>query len=398
MPLKPESFTPKPDYYPQLQDLCDEIRDKIPMEFRHVWTKDKPTVFDFLGNLSHIESLRDLSLALFKAEIFNYQENHGLTIDPKYQDFITQFPDLEAIQNLWQDENIISKKILFQFGHDTAGNALWYFREYAPIGSVHEKAIRQVPLIFDNICYCYEHHHDNYLLLTDNTKANQERLVKGYLALMRGIAKDLVIPQINDALKIPIDMGNFELYELRSAYRELFDMPPLSFAEKFLLKDEVDEFIKKRRFSDKNLKLPVEVEITENSNNSMVFMDKGDLFRQLRNLLRDAVTHATGDVIKPIIQIDTNSHFVYLCIYSPGVLDEKTLKIIGREPYTTQDRGDKPHGYGKVGARKLITKLWQALGASEQYIENLLENHWANTTFRDQPYVVWSAPLPLATN
>ncbi|OGG08444.1 hypothetical protein A2154_04690 [Candidatus Gottesmanbacteria bacterium RBG_16_43_7] len=71
------------------------------------------------------------------------------------------------------------------------------------------------------------------------------------------------------------------------------------------------------------------------------------------------------------------------------------LQIIGKVPYTSRNRGEQPHGYGKVGARKLITGLWSALGLKLSDIDILLQNHWANTDYNGVPHVCWTAPLPV---
>lgn len=87
---------------------------------------------------------------------------------------------------------------------------------------------------------------------------------------------------------------------------------------------------------------------------------------------------------------------VHLTILSPGQLDERVLPIIGIEPYTTQDRGEIPHGYGKVSARKLLVELWMAKGKTAEEVQQLLVSHWSNIVHNARPYVQWTAPLPYA--
>ncbi len=224
-------------------------------------------------------------------------------------------------------------------------------------------------------------------------RKNHPGLRAAYSDLLRLYTRQEIIPTINKALAVPNPQGNFELLESRSAFRQIALLDPCKFATHFRLQEAIRQFITQRTFQDKRSGKPVVVSVTADSANPRVFMDIGDLYRMLRNLLRDAVTHGSGEVIRPVVQMSGERDLARLMIYSPGQLDEPTLAKIGRVPYSTQE-GQHKHGYGKVGARKLLTDLWLAIGMPRPQVNRLLAHHWQNVNFQGKPHVRWTAPLP----
>lgn len=227
-----------------------------------------------------------------------------------------------------------------------------------------------------------------------NLKDEDGFLRPAYGNLIRNLSKELILPAIDSALQDKVPFKNYEMFEARSCFRELALVDPKKYAEAFLLRSLIVDFVENRRFFDKNTGQAVEISFKDGSSDPTVFMDRGDLYRILSNLLRDAVVHTRESAVRPIIGIEEQRDCVYLLIYSQGSLAEKVLKIIGRQPYTTQDKRDVPHGYGKVGARKLLEDLWCSLGLNSDKIEELMEDHWANVSLGGLPCVRWRAPIP----
>lgn len=281
----------------------------------------------------------------------------------------------------------LNEEGIFQLEHDLAGPLQWvvgYGKEVLP-----ESYLRFIEALklFGKLRYRF-----SSISIEDNT-----RLLIPYSELLRKTSEQHILTAIQRALEDNIPFGNYEIYEARSVFRELAGLSPRKYASNFPLLGTVREFTRDRKFYDKNTLLPVEVAFDPNSTDPVVYMDKGDIFRMLRNLLRDAVTHGEGPVIKPIIKIADSQDCAYLLIYSQGALEEKVLQLIGQHPYTTQDRISTPHGYGKVGARRLLEALWHSLGASRKKVEQLMANLWMNTTYQGTPHVRWNAPLPYAS-
>ena len=143
-----------------------------------------------------------------------------------------------------------------------------------------------------------------------------------------------------------------------------------------------------------NTGFPVRVSIDDQFDNPLVYFDRGSLYRMLRNLLRDAVTHGEGNVITPTIQIEKSGNIGYLRIYSPGSLPSKVLKIIGKKPYSSS--GEAHHGFGKVNAKNLLTDFLKSLGMNDRHIEELMQKQWQNVQYSGKPHVRWQAPFILA--
>lgn len=211
---------------------------------------------------------------------------------------------------------------------------------------------------------------------------------------MRQYISSTILPALTDAIAYDIPMGNYEVHEMRSALRELLGLSPTLWATIIPLRTTLEQFIQDRQFYDKNSHKPVIVSFDDDSPDPQVFIDVGDLYRMMRNLLRDAVTHGEGPHVTPVVRIKQEPNCVLLEVLSPGVLEQHVLSVISKQPYTTQ-RGEAPHGYGKIGARRLLESLWQSLGVSTVDIQNLLKNHWSNTMLEGNPHVCWNAPLPL---
>lgn len=216
-------------------------------------------------------------------------------------------------------------------------------------------------------------------------------------------AKKIVLPDINTLIgsKVSENIPQFKhgLFEARSAYSELVKDNPQKYAEKFKLGDVIEEFIETEQFNDKNMQKPVIVTLEKNIHNPDVYFDRGALYRMLRNLLRDAVTHSESKVLKPVIGIYENTvdGCANVQIFSEGQLDGETLENISRIPYTTQhdkEVGRPAHGYGKVGARRLLENFWNSLGKKID-VDKLMVDHWKNTKYNNVPSVRWNAPIPL---
>lgn len=392
------SFLKKERYVEQsgaLKDLVGKLNQVVPLELKY-FDYNRSTIFDVLYEIAQNTPLRELALGLFREETSHYTSVYGVRIDARLVRFINTLPNLRTLPSLNVESQPVSEYALFQLLHDTAGNALEQYRTKAPKG-IHSHAIYFGPSLFGKIRYFRSYHIE---LLNETADAGQrersQMLIKGYWLLLQKIAAEIIIPNATLGIQEPIPLGNFELYELRSAYRELLGWSPLQFAEAFLLRTAIEEFITKRKFHDKNLHVPVVIQMDKRSNDPQVFMDKGDLYRMLRNLLRDAVVHTQASEIRPVIQVSGEGSYAQLRIFSQGHLDSGVLTIIGRQAYTTQDRQEKVHGYGKVGARKLIQELWSANGLSSAQIETFLHDHWTNGMYNRVPHVVWTAPLPYA--
>jgi hypothetical protein len=364
----------------QLEAFTNTVRPFLPDE--KFWEiRREHSFLDYLLEAANNPKLANISLALYRFELEDsamYPSMDGINIDLIAQ----QLPNLDSLPKTAFDQNPISNHDLFLLMHDTGNtlaNFLWdlYIKKFQP------KDFRKKDQTFEQLAK-----------LLGNQLSNPDHdpnVVQAYSRLLKTAASDLVIPEINKLLGSILPIKDFILREYRSALREFVGLSPLTFAEPFPLKTVVSEFIQNQKFEDKNTHLPVEVKLTSDSPDPIIYMDRGDLYRMLRNLLRDAVTHGTGSVIEPIIRISDSDACALLQIYSPGSLDPQTLSIISHKPYTTQDRGEVLHGYGKMGARQLLENLlrWMGLPA-----EKLLKNHWRNTMFNNIPHVVWTAPLP----
>jgi hypothetical protein len=329
--------------------------------------------------------VRDLSGGIYRREIERIIGKNEGAIDGAVQNEITvllsQLPSLPESTG----EEVLDKEELFLLEHDMAGPLSWFFGQWYSEGET-PKSINEF----------YSSYKVWLEIRYGSAGAKDGKLQAAYSRLIRQYSRLRMVPVINEALKEKLTFGNFELYEARSAYRELAQINPAEFAEELPLREAVAEFVTRRKFRDKNTTKPVKISFDEDSENPVVFMDKGDLYRMTRNLLRDAVVHSPAPVIKPVIRIKTGGNCAYMEIYSEGELTKRVLRAISRKPYTTQDRGERPHGYGKVGARRLLESLWQSLGKKPAQIRELMQNHWSNVTYRDRSYVRWQAPIPLA--
>lgn len=351
----------------------------------------KPTILATLHDaVSDVPVLESLAAAVVRKETQILLESHSKDISAFTYTTLTRIiENLPVLPESIQNEPLFDHHELFILEHDTA----------APLNNVQDRIYLKHP---DFIPVCetliaarktygqlrYRYEETTYHAISDLSHA-YNKLMKEYILLS-------VLPVLQDTLRAGLPIGTSELYELRSAYRELVKLDPLTWAVSLPLRTTLEEFIQNQKFRDKNTQKPVTVQFAEDCPDPRVFIDPGDLFRMTRNLLRDAVTHGDGPTITPIIHIREQDSVVEYSIYSPGQLDPQTLAIIGKEPYTTQDRGAKLHGYGKVGARKLLTSLWESVGASPVTIDTLFNNHWSNTTLDGSPFVRWTAPLPVA--
>lgn len=368
-----------------IPDLSGHIINSIPAEsvLRFYGDGDEETIFETLSHLpkEHPE-LKDLSEAIFRHEALSTVSLTPATNQERVSDDL--IPQLEALPDLSKFEfpkGSFEKKELKQLEHDLAGPLFFVFG--------HEEQLSESHLVFLNSLEGFAKLRYRYA----NVQGDLQ-LPEAYSELIRKYCEFVLIPDATSAIEDKLPIGNYEFYQARSVYRELAGLDPRLFAEEFPLRTAVEDFIGKRNLRDKNSGKPVEISIDSSSEDPFVCIDKGDLYRMLSNLLRDAVTHGDGSVIKPVILIEELNDHVSLSIYSPGILEERALKVIGRIPYTTKDQGSRPHGYGKVGARKLLEDLWRSFGASKKRVDELLKNHWSNTTYNKEPHVRWKAPIP----
>jgi len=361
------------------------IRAIVPREWLPCYPNfPQPTIVDTLEEaVRDVPSLESLALATLKHECLIVQQTHP------NRKLRQQTDSLPALPRTIQDEKLFSDHDLFLLGHDTAAplNIVQdqiYLRHSKFIPTI--KPLIHVGTVFHRLGYQY----------SETLYDKSDYLSYAYAKLMREYIHQAVLPVIQNTINARLPIGIFELHELRSGYRELVELDPLTWAVTLPLRATLEQFIESQTFRDKNTQKPVHVQFSNDCANPLVVIDPGDLFRMTRNLLRDAVTHGDGPTITPLIHITERDGVVEYSIYSPGQLDAKTLAIIGKQPYTTKDCGDRPHGYGKVGARKLLTALWNALGVSPRDIESLLHDHWSNTMLDGSPFVRWTAPLPIA--
>lgn len=369
-------------------DVTRTVLSVVPHELIPFYFTDRSDfIFNTLDTVARTNpELGHLAAGIMKDEVnLIFEQNQGKFNDNalgRLQSAIYPLPD---IHKELKSEKPVNRKELFLLEHDIA----------APLYTLNNRlnrkntpdAYRKFYDIFrqyGKLSYRYD------WIVSEGITA----LVPGYSKLLREVSRIALIPKLQQAIQKGLPFGTFELFEVRSAFRDLAQIPSTEFAEYFSLRSTIEEFVKNRKFYDKNTVKPVSIVFDPDSTDPMVYMDKGDLYRMVRNLLRDAVTHGEAPVIQPVIKIGFSADYALLQIYSPGTLDEKVLAVIGREPYTTQDRGEKPHGYGKVGARQLLESLWRSLGTSEEKLDQLMKDHWANVQYKGFPYVRWQAPIP----
>jgi hypothetical protein len=219
-----------------------------------------------------------------------------------------------------------------------------------------------------------------------------EQFQAWYSQMIRLFSAEVMTPTVNHAIMKNIPDKSYMLHEIRSAYREIAGISPLVFAEQFQLGSEVGEYIADNSIFDKNTGKSVRA-VIDKCDDVRVTMDRGDLYRMLRNLLRDAVTHGTGDVITPHVTVTAQSDHAALCVLSPGRISADVLAVIGTKPYSITR--EPRHGYGKVGAAGLLKAMLRATGFSDERIDELFRHHWSNVTYQDAPYVRWYAPVPI---
>jgi hypothetical protein len=366
--------------YLSLSALARKFRPHIPEKI--TFYSSGESIFDYLLNAAENPRIKELSLALFRTEAETVLQTPGVVI-PDAGPILGELPELNKLSPDNFDQQKVTEFDMFLLIHDTQTPMREFQLDMYMKGYKLEPLIKSI-LVFNHLSFPYE-------LQLDNPDADS-KTVEAYTRLMKLTAESVVIPKINRTLTgSPMPIGNYELLELRSAMREFAGLSPLTYAEKFNLLETVSGFIRNRKFTEKHTHQPVNVEITADSAEPEVFMDKGDLYRMLRNLLRDAVTHGKGDEIKPVIKISQSRECALLQIFSPGELGSETLKVIGTRPYTTQERGERLHGYGKVGAQLLLTALLNSLKLPAG---KLLANHWQNGSLGGFPHVIWTAPLP----
>lgn len=377
----------------RLEQAIDTIRTIVsPDWLPYFYTNKHATILHTLQEVVRdVPGLEPLATAVIQNELLEIQRQHNRDMPLRAR--ITLPRVIKALPPLSKsilNEPLFDHQELFLLEHDTTTS---FSNVILKVYTRH----RNILPIFDTV----DQRTNNYSRLRyrydETIKNHLTPLTHAYAKLMKEYVVHAVLPTMQKTLQMKLPIGTFELYELRSAYRELVGVDPTTWAVSLPLRTTLKQFVQSQTFHDKNTQKPVEVQFAEDCANPLVFIDPGDLFRMTRNLLRDAVTHGEGPTITPIIHIKVNDGVVEYSIYSPGYLDSRTLAVIGRQPYTTRDRGDTPHGYGKVGARKLLTALWKSLGASPTSIESLLKHHWSNTTLGGYPFVRWTAPLPIHT-
>lgn len=371
--------------YISITDMSEGILAVAPGEvIPRYYTGEKETIFETLCQVAKFcPRLGRLAGAIAREEAASVLAQSKDTLEEasalRVSQEINLLPHLSEIK---LGPKPLSKMDLFQLEHDLAGSLQW-------VVGHGENALPESYLRFLETFHFFGKLRHRFVNIGDNTQ-----LLTAYGDLIRKVSEQHILPAIQRALEDNVPFGNYEIYESRSAFRELAGLSPKKYASNFPLLGTVREFTRDREFHDKNTGQPVEVAFDPNSTDPVVCMDKGDLFRMLRNLLRDAVTHGEGPVIKPTIKIEALQDYVNLFIYSQGALEEEVLQLIGQYPYTTQDKGSTPHGYGKVGARRLLDALWNSLGASSTRVKQLMVDQWMNTMYQGTPHVRWKAPLP----
>lgn len=161
---------------------------------------------------------------------------------------------------------------------------------------------------------------------------------------------------------LPQDQRIPEYFEVRSTIHTFAGLDPV--IEDVSLPDEVTWFLKDRTFQNKNeSQLPVVPIIDIKGDIPDVLLDRGILFRILRNLLNDVAAHgaSVGDHIPARITIKKKGAMVILSVTNPGYLPKEILMIIGKEHYTRQD-DDRIHGTGKINISVERTRELSALG------------------------------------
>lgn len=358
----------------------------VPREILPIYgASRKHTIIASLQEVTKVApDLHGLTSAVLKEEGDILMQQHGDALHGLTRLFLRR--ELSFLPSLPTDlftEPLFDKQSLFIVGHDVGKS----FSNFVEKAHVHELTrIQRHFFLYDKLRYRYE----------ESIYEHHTRLPYAYARLMRRYIDSTILPAIEDATVYDIPIGNYEVHEMRSALRELLGLSPTLWATSVPLRTTLEQFIQDSQFYDKNSYKPVIVSFDEDSPDPQVYIDVGDLYRMMRNLLRDAVTHGEGPHVTPIIRIKQETDCVYLEVLSPGALEDHVLRVISKQPYTTQ-RGEAPHGYGKVGARRLLESLWQSLGVSTMDIQNLLKNHWSNIMLRGVPYVQWSAPLPFGS-
>lgn len=269
------------------------------------------------------------------------------------------------------------KDEIFQVDHDIAGplQLLMGFHEDDP----SYKPVLESYRIFSKLRWALALHED-------------ERFPVWYSQMIRLYSAEVIVPTLNQAIINNSSERCYTLYEMRSAFRELAGTSSVEFAQRFDVRSEVARFIADNPIEEKRSQKPVRA-VIDSSSDLTVYMDKGDLYRMLRNLLRDAVTHSEGEEITPHITVTGQPDHAALCVLSSGTLPEDVLAVIGKRPYSITK--EPQHGYGKVGAARLLKAMLRAMGFSEERIDELFQHHWANVTYQGAPHVRWYAPVPI---
>lgn len=371
-----------------LQNISQYILSTVPRDAIPYFFDDKRSIFETLDAISSFTpGLNRLVEWIYRKEV------ELLTVSA--QDYLGEdqkqalYHQVSNLPHLSRPifSSILNKDQIFQLEHDLA----------SPLGWVSGQ--HNLPTTYHNFFDRYKSFGElRYRLASVH---NDKTLQIAYSSLTRDYAKEVILPSVQKALNDYVPFGTYELLETRSAFRELVSVSPRKFATHFTLLTAVTSFVKERvqgeKLRDKNTGKFIDVSFDPESTNPTVFMDEGDLYRMLRNLLRDAVTHGEENFIRPIVKVEAANECVYLSVYSAGHLEKRVLQMIGKKPYTTQDRGNVPHGYGKVGARKLLETLWRSIGVPPWEINRLLHDHWTNTTYEGRPHVRWKAPIPYAS-
>jgi hypothetical protein len=354
--------------------------------------KLQPSILNSLNIIGiSFPDLEPLTAALEKQEILISLDIYAHQVPRNIQHLIRRaLTDMPDLPDTISSEPLLTDDDFKLIRHDDSNR---FVGELDKIYTYHRDTYPQFSKIYT--------HNAHLSWLEYNFAAAEDKqcsasVLHGYSTLIQEYIARYLLPSINDAIDAHAPVNEFVLLETRSAYREMAHLSPTTFAESFPIRTALEQFVRSQEFVDKNTHKAVEVTFSGDDCDPIVYMDPGDLYRMTRNLLRDAVTHGEGQCITPVIHIETDGRIVEYSIYSPGQLDAQTLSIIGRKPYTTQDRGYTPHGYGKVGARRLLVSLWDTLGASAREIEQIMKDHWTNTTVNGEPFVRWKAPLPAA--
>jgi len=370
-------------------DILACICNSIPVEsdLRYCKSTDRERILETLNGLSNEHpELRDLSESIFRHEALSILSLAPATSPERVSgDLRSQLEALPDLSKFEFPKGSLEADELFQLEHDLAGPLQFIFGQ--------EKNFSESHFLFYKSLDHFSKLRWRYAGIQDDLQ-----LSDAYSELVRKYCQFVLIPNATSAIEDKLSIGNYEFYQARSVYRELAGLDPKSFAEEFPLRTTVEKFIGERKFHDKRLERLVEVVVDTSSEDPFVYIDKGDLYRMINNLLIDAVAYGEGTVIKPAILIEELNDHVSLSIFSPGALEKKVLEVIGKIPYTTSDEDSKSHGYGKVGARKLLETLWASLGKTKERIDELFENHWSNTTYQKKPHVRWNAPIPIAAH